>query len=198
MGVNKWPVTMALSMLVAIGAATAASNDKGLEAYQAGDFKTALSAWLTFAEQGNASAQSNLGMMYDHGNGVLQSDETALKWYTLAAEQGDVVAQSNLAGMYDVGRGVPESDKTAVKWLTLAAGQGYGPAQSYLGVMYVNGEGVATDYLRAYMWWSLAAQNGDQLGAQYRQSIASKMTSAHIAKAQKMLNRCVYTEYAAC
>ena len=33
------------------------------------------------AEQGFAHAQFNLGTMYDHGQGVDQSDATAVKWY---------------------------------------------------------------------------------------------------------------------
>ena len=45
--------------------------------------------WYTLAaEQGEASAQYNLGFMYNNGEGVPQDDKTAVKWYTLAAEQG--------------------------------------------------------------------------------------------------------------
>ena len=172
--------------------------DKGLKAYQASDFKTALSHWVALAEQGNASAQSNLGLMYEHGHGVKRSYKTAVHWYTLAAEQGDVVAQFNLGSIYDAGKGVLENDNTAVMWLKLAAGQGYARAQSYLGVMYVNGEGVQADYLRAYMWWNISARNGDKLAAEYRESIANKMMPAHISKAQEMANRCLDSDYIDC
>ena len=41
------------------------------------------------AEQGDAQAQNNLGLMYDAGQGVPQVNAEALKWYRLAAEQGD-------------------------------------------------------------------------------------------------------------
>lgn len=185
-------------LLLGNGLVFAADVDKGLKAFESGDFKTALSVWVPFAEQGNASAQSNLGFMYDNGNGVRQNYETAVKWYTLAADQGNAAAQSNLGGLYDSGKGVAENDKTAVKWLTLAAKQGYAPAQSYLGVMYVNGEGVITDYLSAYMWWSVGAYNGDKLSAKYQENIANKMTAAHITKAQEMSKRCLETEYEDC
>ncbi|AUJ70629.1 tetratricopeptide repeat protein [Pseudoalteromonas sp. NC201] len=40
------------------------------------------------AEQGNARAQCNLGVMYEKGKGVAQSDEKAVKYYQLAAGQG--------------------------------------------------------------------------------------------------------------
>jgi hypothetical protein len=45
-------------------------------------------------------------------------------------------------------------------------------------------------YLRAYMWWSISAHNGDNLAAEYSESIANKMMPAHISKAQEMVNRC--------
>ena len=198
MGIN-WPVlTLTCALFFSHGWAHGESLDKGLEAYQAGDFKTALAQWLLFAEQGNASAQSNLALMYEHGKGVVQNHQSAVHWYTLAAEQGEAVAQANLGAMYDTGRGVAENDSTAIKWLNLAAAQGYAHAQAYLGVMYVNGEGVTADYLRAYMWWSLAADNGDQPSAQYKQSIASKMSPAHLIKAQQMATKCFNSGYDDC
>ncbi len=46
----------------------AAQNfDKGSEAYARGDYATALREWRPLAEQGHASAQSNLGVIYDQG-----------------------------------------------------------------------------------------------------------------------------------
>ena len=50
--------------------------------------------WYTkAAEQGHASAQYNLGVMYDTGKGALQDYKEAVKWYTKAAEQGHANAQ---------------------------------------------------------------------------------------------------------
>jgi TPR repeat protein len=208
MDVKKLLIGLTLSWLLGNGVVVAADAnvdingdpnvDKGLKADQASGVPTALSTWIVLAEQGNASAQSNLGLMYEHGNGVARNYNTAVNWYTLAAKQGDVVAQFNLGSMYDAGKGVLENDTTAVKWLNLAAGQGYVRAQSYLGVMYVNGEGVQADYLRAYMWWSISARNGDNLAAGYKDSIANKMMPAHISKAQEMVNRCLDSDYIDC
>ena len=59
------------------------------------------------ANQGNASAQSNLGYMYAKGQGVPQDDVQAAKWFRLAADQDDADAQSNLGLMYAFGWGVP-------------------------------------------------------------------------------------------
>ena len=61
--------------------------------------------WLRMvAEQGFASAQFNLGNMYDSGEGVPEDDREAVKWYRKAAEQGYASAQFNLAVMYYDGR----------------------------------------------------------------------------------------------
>ena len=95
--------------------------DKGVTAYQNGDYATALKEWTPLAEQGNAYAQFNLGLMYKYGDGVPQDYSTAVKWYTLSAEQGNATAQSNLGLMYANGNGVPQDYKTAVKWLKLSA-----------------------------------------------------------------------------
>ena len=40
------------------------------------------------AEQGNESAQYNLGNMYANGRGVPKDDAEAVRWYRLVAEQG--------------------------------------------------------------------------------------------------------------
>ena len=61
---------------------------KGLEAYENGDYATALKEWEPLAEGGNSRAQFNLGVMYDDGQGVPQDDKEAVRLYTLAAEQG--------------------------------------------------------------------------------------------------------------
>ena len=64
-------------------------DQDGWGAYERGDYQTALREWRPLATQGNAPAQFNLGLMYDHGYGVPQDDAEAVKWYRLAAEQGD-------------------------------------------------------------------------------------------------------------
>ena len=57
-----------------------ADFQKGLTAYYSGDYATALREWKPLGEQGNASAQNNLGQMYRKGDGVRQDDKTAVKW----------------------------------------------------------------------------------------------------------------------
>ena len=120
----------------------------------------------TLAEQGDANAQYNLGMMYNNGTGVEQDFKEAVKWYRKAAEQGDAEAQSNLGLKYDNGEGVEQDFKEAAKWYRKPAEQGQVYAQSNLGVIYAKGKGVDQDFKEALKWWQKAADQGD-VNAQY-------------------------------
>ena len=60
------------------------------------------------ADQGDASAQDNLGTMLHQGRGVLRDDTEAAKWILKAADQGDAKAQGKLGISYEHGEGVPQ------------------------------------------------------------------------------------------
>ncbi len=119
-----------------------AGFDEGLTAYKAGKYKAALKEFLPLAKNGHASAQSNLGLMYDNGNGVAQDYSQAVYWYRKAADQGHASAQFNLGLMYDNGNGVAQDYSQAVYWYRKAADQGHASAQFNLGNMYYNGQGL--------------------------------------------------------
>ena len=84
------------------------------------DFREILQA----AEQGNAAAQFNLGVMYENGQGVRQDYVQAVQWYRKAAEQGDAQAQYNLGVMYDNGQVVRQNYKIAKEWFGKACDNG--------------------------------------------------------------------------
>ena len=75
------------------------------------------------AQQGDATAQFNLGWMYAKGEGVPQDDREAAQWFRLAADQGHATAQFNLGVMYANGQGVPQDYQEAAQWYRLAADQ---------------------------------------------------------------------------
>jgi len=89
---------------------------EGYDAYNRGDYDTALKEWRPLAEQGFALSQFNLGVMYHQGHGVPKDYAEAMKWYRLAADQGHTNAQTNLGVMYHQGHGVPQDYTEAVKW----------------------------------------------------------------------------------
>ena len=49
------------------------------------------------AEQGNANAQNNLGVMYENGDGVLKDSAEAHAWYNNASANGVEAAKKNLS-----------------------------------------------------------------------------------------------------
>lgn len=68
----------------------------GKVAFNNGDYAQALKIWESLANQGNADAQNNLGVMYAKGIGVTRDDQVALKWLLLAAAQGNELAKESL------------------------------------------------------------------------------------------------------
>lgn len=66
-------------------------------AYFAGDYAKAEKLFRPLAEQGNASAQSGLGLMYGLGQGVEKDYVEAEKWFRLAVEQRHALTQRNSA-----------------------------------------------------------------------------------------------------
>ena len=158
----------------------------GLDAYNQGDYATALKEWRPLAEQGDATAQFNLGVMYNFGQGVPQDYQEAVRWYRLAAEQGYAPAQFNLGFLYDKSLGVPQDYAQAREWYLKAAEQGGPHPQFALGNLYAKGEGVAQDYVQAHMWINLAAAQGLEEAANARDYLANKMTPEQLAEAQRL------------
>ncbi|MCP5195929.1 MAG: sel1 repeat family protein [Gammaproteobacteria bacterium] len=132
---------------------------KGEDSYDQGDYPEAVKWYLKAAEQGNSSAQVNLGAMYAEGLGVAQDFQEALLWYREAAKQGDTVAYLNLGVMYVEGQGVSRNLQEALKCYRKAADQGSTLAQFNLGTMYEqNGDTLSLQ--EAATWYRKAAEQG--------------------------------------
>jgi len=68
---------------------------KGMKAYLAKDYATALREFRSSAAQGDAFAQYSLGFMYSKGYGVIQDNVYAHMWWDIAASSGDANAVNN-------------------------------------------------------------------------------------------------------
>jgi TPR repeat protein len=81
------------------------------------------------ADHGLASAQNNLAICYETGQGAPMNMAEAIKWYTLAAEGGNARAEFKLGIMY---RGRTEASEQnlakAYFWLTISWEHGWNPA----------------------------------------------------------------------
>ena len=90
--------TLCLTLAVLLGSAgMSVSQDfqKGVDAYDTGDYSLALDEFTPLAEQGDASAQYTLGLMYYNGDGVLQDYVYAQMWWNIAASSGNKKASEN-------------------------------------------------------------------------------------------------------
>ena len=94
------------------------------DAYNRKDYKTAYKLLLPLAEQGDAAAQYNLGLMYYTGQGVPQDYKEAVKFFSLSAEQGDAGAQYILGFMYHKGIGVPQDYVLGHMWSNICGSIG--------------------------------------------------------------------------
>jgi TPR repeat protein len=173
--------------------AQTSSLEDGRVAYERKDFTAALRILRPLADQGDAAAQFNLGVMYDKGQGLSQNFSEAVKWYRLSADQGLRESQCSLGNMYNLGKGVSIDHAEAVKWYRLAADQGDTEAQEWLAPMYQRGHGVPRDSVQAYVSYELAATRKPALNngladffIKMRDDVAKHMTSAQIAEAQRL------------
>ena len=122
-------------------------------------------ACRTAAENGDAEAQYQLGLMYRRGLGVPKNDAQAAPWYHLAAEQGHAEARLELDALYYTGPDALEaSDFEALMLYRQAAEQGDATAQSSLGWMYYRGQCGPQNYSEAAAWFRRAAEQGNVNG----------------------------------
>jgi TPR repeat protein len=110
---------------------------------------------LRLAEQGDAKAQYNLGVMYRKGHGVPKNDAEAVNWYRKAAEQGYVDAQYNLGFMYHTGEGVPYDYAKAYMWWSLAKALGDNNVENNLDMIKeeMTRAEIAKAQALAAEWW---------------------------------------------
>ncbi|WP_323660234.1 tetratricopeptide repeat protein [Aliarcobacter butzleri] len=117
---KKLIVSLGLALTLSFGA----TFDEGVEAFEKGDYKTALQIFEELSYKNNAKAKYNLGVMYENGYGVKQDYLKAKEWYEKAAAQNYASAQYNIGILYYNGYGVKQNYKKAKEWYEKAADQG--------------------------------------------------------------------------
>lgn len=93
------------------------------------DMAQAIAWYRKAAEQGDVTAQNNLGLVYHKGSGVPVDLNEARRWYLKAAEQKFAQAQFNL-GTILAATGRQEDQDEAMTWFVTAAELGYEPAKA--------------------------------------------------------------------
>jgi hypothetical protein len=148
--------------VVMLGTLSALFGDvaAGLQAFRKADYLTAYREWSRAAEQGQAEAQYDLGILYLKGLGVAKNPEEAFRWFRLAAEQGQADAQFQAGLMREKGTGVPKDYVQAQVWFARSADRGDSEAEEALAELYEQGLGVQKDLARAVYWYQQAAEQG--------------------------------------
>ena len=151
-----------LSAILAIVLAAPALADvkTGIDAYQRGDFATAVTTWRPLADAGDADAQYNLGQSYRLGRGVPVDARIAESWFRKAADQGHERAR-NAYGLTLFQRG---QRAEAIPYLEESAGRSFPQSQYVYATLLFNGDMVEKDWVRAYALMTRAAE-GDVAAA---------------------------------
>jgi hypothetical protein len=140
LGVYREPIRHAVVGVAQTLGLARDTADAAYQAYQEGRYPAALRLARPLADEGDSRAQSMLGLLYYHGQGVQQDFAAAATWLRKAADQDDATALSRLGVMFFEGQGVPQDKIQAMKWLRRAADQGYAQAQYNLGLSYAKGD----------------------------------------------------------
>ncbi len=112
------------------------------------------------ANEGNAIAETIIGLKYLDGQGIAADPTQALKWLQKAADAGQAVAQYRLGTMYERGQGVAANPATAAKWYQASANQGNRKAMHNLAVAFAEGATGKKDMAESARWFSKAAALG--------------------------------------
>jgi hypothetical protein len=164
-----------------------ADYQAGFEAYEAGDYATALKIYRAAAEQGDIMAQFTLGQIYTRPgkykkHGVTKDYKEAVKWRLLAAEQGEDIVQFMLGLMYKRGEGVTRNLVIAHMWFNTAT---FSNVEAYTA--------------------SWSAIKNKRFLKNYRKQkkkeverLESEMTPEQIAKAKELARECIKKNYKDC
>ena len=140
--------------------------DEGVVALRTKNYERAFSCFVQSFNLGVRKAASNIGTLYEGGNGVGKDADSAYAWYQKGVAFGDPAAMVNLAMLYSTGFGdTPPDINKALTLATRAADENYPAAMMFAGNVYLNGkQGKAQDIPLAIKWFKRAADLGDAGG----------------------------------
>jgi TPR repeat protein len=157
---------------------------KAHDAYNTGNFKTALEIYSELAHEGNADAQTSLGYMYQNGQGCERDDQKVVELYTKAAEAFQPYALYNLAILYENGFCGVECDQFKAYELHMEAAVREIPQAMYeVALMLEHGIGCLQNYSEAAFWYEEGAKRGNlecfnNLGVLYKEGHGVEQSDA--------------------
>lgn len=134
--------------------------DLAYGAFQHEHYDLALRLAIARAQQGDAIAQTLLGLLYESGLSVEPDLARAAEWFEIAAHNDDRQAQYLFGLMLLEGRGVEPDKARAADWFDRAAERGHGKAQYNAGVLALQGDVRRYDPMRAADLFQKSATQG--------------------------------------
>ena len=141
---------------IVMAAPAVASVKDGVDAWQRGDYSSAVAIWRPLAEAGDGDAAFNLAQAYKLGRGVPTDLGQAKTWYGKAAQAGHVQGAANYGLLL-----FQDGDRrSAMPWIEKASTAGDPRAQYVYGTALFNGDLAARDWPKAYALMTRAAAAG--------------------------------------
>ncbi|MDP8568910.1 tetratricopeptide repeat protein [Methylophilus aquaticus] len=187
-GLLSRTIATGLMLLTLCAASLAQANtlEEAKQKLSQKDYAAAHAIYLSLANQNDAKACYNLGLMSQNGDGVAKSMDEAVKWYTKSADLNYKEAQYTLGSLVFQRMIQSISYPQAVAYYAQAATQGHVKSQLNLGMLYLRGEVIAQDMPAAVKWLSLAASHNNSeaqgyLGELYQQGAGVEQNTVKAA-----------------
>ncbi len=140
---------------------------EGLEFFEQKKYEQAFEEFSYLADEGDNIAAYHLGLMYEGGLGVPQSNLKAAEYYLKSYQAGNTTAASKLGVLLVNGEGIEQDIDKGMELLKMAARAGEQEAQYQLGEIYAKGEAVEKEYVYAAGFYKMSALQG-YAPAQYK------------------------------
>jgi TPR repeat protein len=163
-------LSLALGLMIAAcgrekglaGAPDASSAAGSLSAFGDGGVeKDAAAVYTKACDGGDADACSDLGLLFEQGNGVGEDGARATALFTRACDAGSPLGCANLGLLFEGGLGVAKDEAHAAALYTKACDAGNTSGCSFLAFLLGEGRGVAKDEARSMALFTKACDGGD-------------------------------------
>jgi uncharacterized protein len=135
-------------------------DDAAYQAFDQGQYLTALNLAEAQSRKGNAAAFTLIGRIYADGLGVQKDEFTAASWYSRGAELGDTEAAFLFGVMLAQGGGIEKNLDQAGQMFEKAALKEHPQANYNLALLFLSGNGKPENPSRAALHLQFAATKG--------------------------------------
>ncbi len=126
---------LALLLLMLASPLSAQNFERGVHAYDEGDYHEAFQIFYQLGELGHADALNNLGALYQTGKGTQVNYRYAILAYERAAQAGHIDAAYNASNLTRLGIGTRKDMGRAYTWAILAGRHGASDMIAYRDIL---------------------------------------------------------------